>query len=393
MSLRVRLALAFAGVALATAAAVAIATPFVVNQGFARLQAELAGASPSPSADGSAGRRGGAGGPPVASVAPGAGRGLMAGQHLAKLEQDTSQTLILVALGAAIAASIIGAIAAGRLVRPLRRLERASAAVARGELGQRSGLADRGDELGQLGRSFDTMAAELQRSDELRRRFLQDAAHELRTPLAVIDATASAVLDGVYAHEDRHLQTIRDQSRLLARIVDDLRTISLAEGGALTLRREAVSVADLVREAAAAQAPLAADRGVTLLAEPPEPGLLVEGDRDRLAQVVGALLDNAIRHTPAGGQVRLAADRAGDRIRLEVADTGRGIAPADLPHLFDRFYQADPSRDRATGTSGLGLAIVRALVEAHGGRVGAANRPAGGAVFWLELRAARPGTG
>jgi two-component system sensor histidine kinase BaeS len=287
--------------------------------------------------------------------------------------------LILAAIAAAAVASLFGLFGAGRLVRPLTRLELAAAAVARGDLGRRSGLADRTDEFGQLGRSFDSMADELQSAEESRRRFLQDAAHELRTPLAVIEATSSAILDGVYTPERRHLETIRDQSRVLARIVDDLRTISLAGFEA--------------RAAAGA---------IKLSIDAPD-GLMVDADPDRLRQVIGALVDNALRHTPEGGSVRLAAavataDPAGAPrhgapkpvARLSVEDSGAGIPPASLARIFERFYQADPSRSRGSGTSGLGLSIVRALAEAHGGRAGAENRAEGGARLWIELPQARP---
>jgi len=226
---------------------------------------------------------------------------------------------------------------------------------------------------------------------------MQDAVHELRTPLAVVEATTSAVLDGVYAHDDEHLRTIRDQARLLTRIVDDLRTISLAEGGRLDLHAERVDVAGVLGDAARDVEARAVEVGRTVAVEPIAAdaagvGLAVVADRDRVRQALAALLDNALRHTPPGGRVVLAgravvADRPaiGAAVRIEVRDTGPGIAVEDLPHVFDRLYQADPARDRRTGSSGLGLAIVRALVEAQGGRVGAGTAPEGGASVWMEL--------
>jgi two-component system sensor histidine kinase BaeS len=287
-------------------------------------------------------------------------------------------------------ASLGGVWAAGRLTRPIRRLEEAAAAVAGGDLTGRSGLADRSDELGDLGRSFDEMAAALERGEDDRRRFMQDAVHELRTPLAVVEATTSAVLDGVYAHDDEHLRTIRDQARLLTRIVDDLRTISLAEGGRLDLHPERIEVAGVLADAARDVEARAAEADRSVAVDPPaaEPGggLAVVADRDRVRQVLAALLDNALRHAPPGGRVVLAGRAtAGAGVRIEVRDTGPGIAAEDLPHVFDRLYQADPARDRRTGSSGLGLAIVRALVEAQGGRVGAGAAPEGGALVWMEL--------
>ena len=363
MTLRSRLAAAFALVALLTAVAVAISAPAIVGRGFARMQAE--GASP--------------------GQGRGQGSGPMAGQHLEQIQQETIVTLVIVAALAVGAASLLGLGIASRTVRPLARLESTAAAVAGGDLSARSGLGDRSDEIGSLGRSFDAMAADLGAAEDARRRLFQDAAHELKTPLAVIEATTTAVLDGVYAHEDRHLETVRDQARLLSRIVDDLRTVSLAEAGALPLHRRAVEVAPLLASVARDLEARATGAGVSIAAGPAD-GLAVDADPDRVRQIVLALADNAIRHTPAAGRVRLDARReAGGQVTIAVVDTGGGIAPADLPHVFDRFYQADPARDRATATSGLGLAIVRALVEAHGGRVRAANEPGGGARFEVDL--------
>ena len=296
-------------------------------------------------------------------------------------------TLVLVALLAVAGASLVGLLLADRVVRPLRRLGESAAAVAGGDLSRRSGLDARADEIGDLGRSFDSMASALEASDEGRRRFLQDVVHELRTPLTVIDTTSSALLDGVYDLEPRHVETIRDQAHLLSRIVDDLRTLNLAEIRKLPLEIEMLDAAMLLDGTATAYQARAAT-GNQRLAVEAQPGLAVTGDADRLHQVLAALVDNALRHTPEGGEIRLRAGEAGGRIRFEVEDTGPGVAPQDLDRVFERFYEADPARDRPAGHTGLGLAIVKALVEAHGGRVGVANVEGAGACFWFELPAA-----
>ncbi len=380
MSVRTRLAIAFALVALGTALAVAVTSPYIVGRGFARLQAGLDGGGGGQGGPGNGGQGQGQGG------TGSGGQGL--GIHADEIQRETVLSIVVASLAAAGTATLIGIAVAGRLTRPLRRLEAAAEAVAAGDLGQRSGLADRSDELGSLGRSFDGMAQALQDADETRRRFLQDAVHELRTPLTVIEATSSAILDGVYGSEPRHLETVRDQARLLSRIVDDLRTISLAEGGALPMEHDSIEVEALLGAVAEAFGARAAERGVRLTVEPAGSAPTVVGDRDRIRQALGAVLDNALRHTPARGAVTLAAyGPTAGLVRLEVRDTGPGFGPEDLPHVFDRFYQADRGRDRSTGSSGLGLAIVRALAEAQGGRVGAADRPDGGAVVWLDLPA------
>lgn len=311
-------------------------------------------------------------------------------------EEATILRLIVAALLAAIAASIVGLFAAGRLVAPLTRLEAAAAGLARGDLSRRSGLANRSDEFGQLGRTFDSMAGQLEEAEASRRRFLQDAAHELKTPLAVIEATSSAIIDGVYPAERRHVETIREQSRVLARIVDDLRTISLAEGGHLPLERRRTDVAAILRSVASAFEARAGGSKIELGVSSPT-GLEVNADPDRLRQVIGALVDNAIRHVGPGGHIELSAapasplrsaQAASPRVRITVEDDGPGFPPEALGRVFERFYQADPSRSRGTGTSGLGLSIVKAISEAHGGSVGAENRPEGGARIWIELPAA-----
>jgi signal transduction histidine kinase len=292
---------------------------------------------------------------------------------------------VLGATVAAAGASVLGILVAGRLVRPLGQLRDAATGVAAGDLTRRSQLAGRGDEIGDLGRSFDRMAEALEVSDAARRRLFQDAAHELKTPLTVIDATTTAILDGVYQHDDRHLQTIREQAHLLARVVDDLRTVSLAESGRLALQRSAVDAAEVVRAVAKDWAPRAELAGIGLDVELRGQPLTFHADHERVRQMLGALVDNALLYTPSGGTVVLEARPWEGQVRLAVRDSGPGVPAADLPHVFERFYRADPSRQRSSGTSGLGLAIVRALADAQGGSVGVENVEPGGARFWLQL--------
>ncbi len=327
--------------------------------------------------------------PPVASPSPVGGLGGLASAQsdTADAARATTLRIVLIALFAALVAAGLGFVAADRLVRPLRRLQEAAHAVAAGDHARRSGLAERTDEIGDLGRSFDVLAETLEVSEATRKRFLQDAVHELRTPITVIEATASAVIDGVYAPEPRHLETIRSQARLLSRIVDDLRTISLAEAGGLELRREPTEVASTLRRVAEGFRARAESVGVEIEVESPE-AVVVDADPEKLRQVLGSFVDNALRYSPEGGQIVLAASVEPGGVRFDVRDCGPGVAAEDLPHVFERFYQADPSRDRTRGASGLGLAIVKALAEAHGGVVGVQNTTPAGADFWIRLPAA-----
>ncbi len=365
MSLRLRLALIFALVAFATAGVIAVVTPAIVDHGFAQ-QAE----------DDRARGQG-----------QGLGPGPREGRGPGRAQRETTMAIIALGMATAAGASILGFLVAGRLVAPLGRLRDAAADVAAGDLERRSDVADRADEIGDLGRSFDTMAASLERSDAARRRLFQDAAHELKTPLTVIDATTTAILDGVYEHDDRHLETIRGQSHILSRIVDDLRTVSLAEAGQLPLESVELDAAGVVLDTVAGFTPAAEVAGIELRAELDDDVLLLYGDRQRVGQLLGALIDNALRHTPTGGHVIVEGRRHGEDIELAVRDDGPGISAEDLPYVFDRFYRADPSRQRASGTSGLGLSIVRALVDAQSGTVDVVNVEPHGACFRMRLPA------
>jgi len=235
-----------------------------------------------------------------------------------------------------------------------------------------------------LMRTFNEMSGRLEAADAARRQFLADVTHELRTPLAVLQSGIEAQLDGIHPRDDAHLASLLDETHLLTRVVEDLHTLALAGAGRLTLHRETVEAADAVADAVAAHAATAAVRGVALGAEPgPAPGT-VDADPVRLQQILGNLLSNAVRHTPAGGRVTVTVDRPDPAwMRFTVADTGPGFPAEQLPGLFDRFTKSETS-----GGSGLGLAIARDLVAAHGGTIEAANRPGGGAAVSFRLPAA-----
>jgi signal transduction histidine kinase len=218
-------------------------------------------------------------------------------------------------------------------------------------------------EVGRLVESFNAMTSRLEVNETQRRNLFADVAHELRTPLSIIRGNTEGMLDGVYPRDDAHLETVLDATAVMARLLDDLRTLSLTDTGALRLHKQTTDVAELLDDVRYAFTPRAAEAGVTFtLTSVPLPPLDI--DPVRVRQVLENLLDNALRHTPRGGTIRVEAGREGPAALFRVADTGRGIPAEALPHVFDRFWKSADS-----GGSGLGLAIARGLVEAHGGKI------------------------
>lgn len=298
---------------------------------------------------------------------------------------ETVNRAVVWAVLLVMAASLIAAaLLSRRLVAPLRQLTAAAEAMAVGDLSQRVEVRTR-DETGELAQAFNRMAGDLQAAEVQRRQMTADIAHELRNPLSVVRGNLEAMFDGVYPVDAEHLEPIYQETILLQRLVEDLRLLSLADAGRLELIRSDVDVQGLLSGVAEGAQAIARDKGISLEVQPaPEP-LVIDGDADRLRQVLGNLLDNALRYTPAGGTVTLGAHKAGSKVRISVADTGSGIPDGDLPHVFDRFYRGDAARDRASGGSGLGLAIARALVEAHGGTISIESAAGQGTAFLVNL--------
>lgn len=283
-------------------------------------------------------------------------------------------------LGVLAALFIVFAIARGirRLIVPLGDLIEAAESVEAGNYSGRVKL--RGPrELRSLARAFNSMSARLESSEEQRQQLLADVTHELRTPLTVVQGNLEALLDGVYPADAQHLAPILDETRVLSRLVDDLRTLSIAEAGALTLHREPTDIGALVTDSVASFRAQADGAGVVLITEA---ATLPQADIDpvRLREVLSNLLANALRYTPRGGSVRVSATASDGRLRIAVRDTGPGIAADALPHVFDRFYKSDESRG-----AGLGLAIAKSLVVAHGGEISATSEPGQGTEMRLTL--------
>lgn len=294
------------------------------------------------------------------------------------------QGFLIGVLGGTAVALIIGIWLARTLTRPVREMTAATQAIATGQLNQTVPVRSQ-DELGELAASINQMSADLAHSQNLRRQMTADIAHDLRTPLSVILGHAEALSEGVLPPDPETFRVLHDEATRLQRLVDDLRTLSLAEAGELSLARRPVDPRALLERAWAAHSPRAQQQEIALSLDAAQNLPDVDVDPDRLGQVLDNLLSNALRHTPNGGQIRLAATAFPDHVQLSVADSGSGIAAADLPNIFARFYRGDRSRQRQEGSTGLGLAIAKSVVVAHNGRIWAESPPDSGAIFYVTL--------
>jgi len=289
--------------------------------------------------------------------------------------------------------SAIGVIALGLLLafllsrtltRPIRELTAATHAVSVGQMEQEVPVRSR-DELGELAASFNRMNAELARSTGLRRQMTADIAHELRTPVSVILGHAEAVHDGVLAPSLETFEIIRDEAGRLDSLIEDLRTLSRADAGELSIDFQAVSPAKLLEKVQAIHKQQAAQKNITLALQTESDLPEISADPGRMVQVLSNLVDNALLYTPEGGRVNLSAQVVGGDLEFRVQDSGPGIPENELERVFDRFYRSDPSRQRNEGGSGLGLAIARSIVEKHNGRIWAESQPGEGTTIVIHL--------
>ncbi len=294
------------------------------------------------------------------------------------------RSLWLSGLGAGAAALLLGLVLVRQITGPLRRLKMAAHHIANGDLSQRVPAASR-DEIGELAQSFNSMAEALAQQEDARHHLMADIAHELRTPLTVIQASLEAMQDGVMQATPERLASLHEETLLLARLINDLRDLALAEVGQLRLEPAPVDLNELLRRSADQWQPQALRHGVRLSLELHDSFGPVRADAQRLEQVVSNLIDNALRYTPKGGQITVYAGpgtEAGTAM-VTVADTGSGIPPEEQPRVFDRFYRG--GRAHARPGSGIGLAVVRELVTRHGGRVWVESQPGQGSRFSLTL--------
>ena len=271
-----------------------------------------------------------------------------------------------------------------RITSPIGALAKASRRLGRGDLSQRVQLQGE-SEVAALGQAFDSMAADLEHAEQLRRNMVADVAHELRTPLSNIQGYLEAIRDGVIKPDAATIHSLNEETALLSRLVNELQELSLAEAGELKLVYQAEDIAKLVKEAVTPWQPKVTAKEISLSLDLPDNLPLVNIDWQRVNQVLHNLLENAVAYTHKGGTINLAAIARGDWVEVSVSDTGEGIPAEDLPHVFERFYRVDKSRARATGGSGLGLTIARRLVEAHGGTITAQSELGKGSRFSFTL--------
>lgn len=313
-------------------------------------------------------------------------------QHVEQAYRSASAISVAVGLAASLVAALaVSAYVTRRIAGPVVRLAAAARDVAGGHYAVRVATPAIGTEFATLTESFNAMAERLESVEQTRRRLLADLAHEMRTPVATLDGYLEGLEDGVVTVDAGTLAMLRTQTARLTRLAEDIGAVSRVEEHQLELHRRRLPVVELVEAAVDAARDRYATEDVTLAVEVAEAVPAVHADPDRLGQVLGNLLDNALRHTPPGGRVTVAAAPADDggSVALTVSDTGEGVPAEHLPHLFERFYRVDRGRDRRSGGSGIGLAIVKALVEAQGGRVSASSDgPGRGASFTVTLPAA-----
>jgi signal transduction histidine kinase len=297
---------------------------------------------------------------------------------------SVNRSILMSAGVAALLALLLTLVLSRRILRPIDALTTAARAMERGDLTQRVTMKT-GDEVGELAEAFNSMAESLAQTEKLRKNMVSDVAHELRTPLSNIRGYMEAMRDGVLAPNRETLDSVYEEAIHLTRLVDDLQELSLAEAGQLKLDRSPTDLADVVDQSVRAAIPRAATKGITLSEEIAEGLPPMEIDPGRVAQILKNLISNAMAYTPEGGRVRVGARKTNGMVELWVSDTGCGVPPEHLPHIFERFYRADPSRARSTGGSGIGLAISRQLVEAHGGKIWADSELGKGSTFRFTL--------
>jgi signal transduction histidine kinase len=312
------------------------------------------------------------------------------GQHTPPSERSFTfrflQPVLLASLVLAVFATLIGLILTRRVVSPLAEVIAAAEEIAGGRLQTRVKV-QAPDDLRDLSDSFNKMAESMERSDRERREMLADIAHELRTPLTILRGRLEGIIDGVYPADEKHIGPALEETYLLERLVEDLRLLTLAESRQLPFEKQLLDLNELARHVINIFQAQAEENKVELSMQSDAEDVKVLMDPGRTEQVIGNLVNNALRFVPSGGRVWIEVHRENERISICVNDNGPGVAEADLPYIFNRFWRGDRSRSRTSGGAGLGLAIARQLVEAQGGNISAGNLPGGGLQVKCEFPA------
>lgn len=298
--------------------------------------------------------------------------------------REQHHILIVTALCIAAGAALLSLPLSARMVRRIMTLAGATNRLASGQYDIRV-VADSGDEMGQLARDFNRLAETLERNEQLRRRWVADISHELRTPLSVLRGEIEAVQDGVRQFGPQTLEVLHSEILHLGRLVEDLYELSLADIGALTYRKQSLDWAQLVGQVVESYRVQLADHGLTLSFSGPQQPMPLLGDQERLRQLLANLLHNTLRYTDAGGRLEVVLQACGNFYRLRLADSAPGVSSEALPRLFERLFRVEDSRNRAHGGAGLGLALCKSIVEAHGGSIQAAASPLGGLEITIDL--------
>ncbi len=315
------------------------------------------------------------------------GMGTERGEPLLGFVRGTiNETMLVSAVVAFVLALFVAIILSRRITDPIKRMQDASRAIASGDYSLRVPTEESGDELTELAASFNQMTEKLENTEMMRKRLIGDVSHELRTPLSVIKGTLEALEDGVLPPSADTYRQLSHETNRLQRLVDDLQELSRVESTALVLEKNLISVSSLVELAVNplrdAIRSAGIDFSISIEQELPE----VSVDADRIQQVLTNLLTNALQHTPRNGKINLTVSKKDKVLEVSLHDTGSGIAPEHLPHVFERFYRAEPSRSRANGGSGIGLTIAKNLVKAHGGKIWAESEGSGkGSRFTFTL--------
>lgn len=309
--------------------------------------------------------------------------------HAERAFASSSMISLGLALLAALGTSLlVSAFLTRRISSALHRVQNAAGQIASGNYSARVPAVGMGAEFDELAQDFNTMAEDLAQIETTRIQMLSDLAHELRTPVATLDAYTQAIAEGVHPVDENTVQILQDQTHRLGRLAADISLVTAAEEGRLSMRPRSLEIDEIISTAVSQAEGRYDSKNVDLTVDAPETArsARVAADPDRLGQVLTNLLDNALRHTPAGGSVRISATHLDNSVRVQITDTGEGIAAEHLPHLFERFYRADTARDRHHGGSGIGLAIARSITQSHGGTLEATSEgPGTGATFTITL--------